>query len=139
MLSAVVLCSALIATAFVRYNAEPAAVVVQVTGPVQVQRAGQTAQTPASVGVQLSVGDRVVIGTGAKAVLLYKSGKMEPAAATMTIAESETRQPAGRFQQVVTTVAQVATTNARTQPNRQGMIRPVPGEPIPIMPLRPRP
>lgn len=134
VLSTTVLCSALIATAFARFSAEPAAVVVQVTGSVQVQRAGQTAQAPASVGVQLSAGDRVVIGTGAKAVLLYKSGKMEPAAATLTIAEPEARQPAGRFQQVVTTVAQVATTNARTQPNRQGMIRPVPGEPIPIMP-----
>jgi hypothetical protein len=74
------------------------------------------------------------VASGAKAVLMYKSGKMETASADVTVAAPDAREPAGRFQQVVNTVAQVATTNARVQPNRQGMIRPIAGEPIPVTP-----
>jgi hypothetical protein len=120
--------------AFARFAAEPAAVVVQVNGAVQIQRAGQTAATPATVGASLMAGDKVVVGSGAKAVLLYKTGKMVPASATVTIADAQRDKAGGLFQQTVTTLAQVATTNARTQPNRQGMIRPVAGEATPISP-----
>ena len=117
-----------------RSSADPAAVLIQVSGSVQVQRTGQAKGVPATVGISLNPGDKIVIGNGGKAVLMYKSGKMETAAADVTVAEPETRQPAGHFQQVVNTVAQVATTNARVQPNRQGMIRPIAGEPIPVTP-----
>jgi hypothetical protein len=117
-----------------RVSADPAAVVVQLSGAVEVQRGGQGKGVPATIGVGLNAGDKVVVPSGGKAVLMYKSGKIESASASLTVAAPESRDPAGRFQQVVTTVAQVATTNARVQPNRQGMIRPVAGEPIPISP-----
>jgi hypothetical protein len=133
-LSASVLCSAMLATAFAYDAAEPTAVVVQVTGTVQVQRVGESTTKPIAVGANLAPGDKVIIASGAKALLMYKSGKMEPATANLTIAEPESRAPSGRFQQVVGTVSALATTNARLQPNRTGMIRPVPGEPIPIAP-----
>jgi hypothetical protein len=134
VLSAVILCCVLTVAAFVRYSADPAAVVVQLTGSVQVQRAGESAAKPVAVGAGLNVGDKVIVASGAKAVLMYKTGKMEPATATFTIAEQESRAPAGRFQQVVGTVAALSTTNAKLQPNVTGMIRPVPGEPIPVAP-----
>lgn len=134
-LSALVLLGFIMATAaFARWSAEPAAVVVSVTGGVQVQRSGQSAAAPATVGLNLNAGDKVIVASGGKATLLYKSGKLEPATATVTIAEPNTPQPQGMFKQAVETVAQVATTNARVQPNRQGMIRPVAGEPVPIAP-----
>jgi hypothetical protein len=119
---------------FAHFKADPAAVVVQVNGAVQIQRGGQGAPTPATVGASLNAGDKVVIGSGAKAVLLYKTGKMVPATSTVTIADAQRDKPGGLFNQTVTTLAQVATTNARTQPNRQGMIRPIPGEPLLIAP-----
>ena len=123
-----------VTAAFARVIAEPAAVLVQINGAVQIQRAGKTATTPATVGTSLMPGDKVVVANGAKAVLLYKTGKMVPASATVTIADAQRDKAGGLFEQTVTTLAQVATTNARTQPNRQGMIRPVAGEPTPLSP-----
>jgi hypothetical protein len=120
--------------AFAHFSAEPAAVIVQVNGAVQIQRAGGSATTAATVGASLHAGDKVVVANGAKAVLLYKTGKMVPASTTVTIADAQRDKPGGLFTQTVTTLAQVATTNARTQPNRQGMIRPVAGEATPIAP-----
>lgn len=120
--------------AFVRFSADPSAVVVQITGGVQVQRSGQASAVPATVGLSLLPGDKVIVGSGAKAMLLYKTGKMVPLSQSTTIEDAQRDQPGGLFKQTVTTLAQVATTNARTQPNRQGMIRPIQGEPAPIAP-----
>ena len=119
--------------AFIRWSADPSAVLVQVTGSVQVQRVGQGAGVPASVGLNLMAGDKVIINSG-KAVLLYKTGKMQTASQTLTIEDAQRDKAGGIFSQTVTTLAQVATTNARTQPNRQGMIRPIEGTPAPISP-----
>lgn len=122
-----------VSAAFYRWSADPSAVVVQISGGVQVQRSAGGA-VPATVGLSLMPGDKVVIGSGGKAVLLYKTGKMQPISQTITIADAQRDKPGGLFNQTVTTLAQVATTNARTQPNRQGMIRPIQGEPTPIAP-----
>ncbi len=130
-----VLVAALLATAaFVRWSADPSAVVVQISGTVQVQRAGQGAAVPAAVGLNLLPGDKLIVGGGGKAVLLYKTGKMQTTSQSVTIEDAQRDKPGGLFSQTVTTLAQVATTNARTQPNRQGMIRPIQGEPAPISP-----
>jgi hypothetical protein len=120
--------------AFSRWSADPAAVVVQTTGGVQVQRSGKTASVPAAVGVSLMAGDRIIIASGGKVVLLYKTGKMQPVSQTITIEDALRDKPGGLFEQTVSTLAQVATTNARMQPNRQGMIRPIQGEATPISP-----
>ena len=123
----------LVGGAFVRWSADPSAVVVQITGGVQIQRAGAN-PVAATVGASLVPGDKVIIGSGAKATLLYKTGKMVPVSANTTIEDAQRDQPGNLFKQTVTTLAQVATTNARSQPNRQGMIRPIQGEPAPIAP-----
>jgi hypothetical protein len=120
--------------AFIRWSADPAAVVVQTTGGVQVQRNGRTASVPAAVGLSLLPGDKLIVGSGGKAVLLYKTGKMQPVSQTITIADAQRDKPGNLFNQTVSTLTQVATTNARTQPNRQGMIRPIQGEATPISP-----
>jgi hypothetical protein len=113
---------------------DPAAIVIQVNGDVAVQRSGQSARTPATVGLTLLAGDRVMVPGGAKAVLLHRTGRMETVTADATVVEPATREPAGLFAQTVRTLTQVATTDARTQPNRQGMIRPIAGAAAPILP-----
>jgi hypothetical protein len=123
----------LTSAAFVRWSADPSAVVVQISGGVQVQRAG-SAPAPAAVGLGLMPGDKVIIAAGGKAVLLYKTGKMTTTSQSVTIEDAQRDKPGGLFNQTVTTLAQVATTNARSQPNRQGMIRPIAGEPTLIAP-----
>src|SRR5512146_2997427 len=110
----------LLLPAFAYWSAEPSAVVVQVSGAVQVQRAGQAA-VPAAVGLSLMPGDKVILAGGAKAVVLYKTGKMQTTSQSFTVEDAQRDKPGGLFSQTVTTLAQVATTNARTQPNRQGM------------------
>ena len=120
--------------AFTHWRAEPSAVVVQISGAVQVQRTGQSSVAKASVGQSLLPGDKVIIGTSSKVVLLYKTGRMQTTSETLTIEDTQREKPGGLFNQTVTTLVQVATTNARTQPNRQGMIRPIQGEPAPISP-----
>jgi hypothetical protein len=127
------LVAAVLVTGF-RPAADPAAVLVQVTGDVQLQRAGTAAPAPAALGASLAAGDRIIVATGAKAVLLYRTGRSETATASLTITAPETQQPGGLFDQTVKTIGQVATTDARKQPNRQGMIRPVAGEAVPIAP-----
>lgn len=116
-----------------RPAADPAAVLVQLAGSVQVQKAGQAAGA-AKLGVSLEAGDRVIVPAGAKAVLLYRTGRMETVTQSLTVAEPQSQQPGTLYQQTVNTIAQVATTDARRQPNRQGMIRPIAGEPVPILP-----
>lgn len=114
--------------------ADPVAVLVQVQGDVHVQRAGEPAPQKGAVGMQLSAGDRVVIQDGASAILLHSTGRMERATATLTLKKPAEKTPSSLFRQTLETLSQVATTDARTQPNRQGMIRPIAGSPVPIAP-----
>jgi hypothetical protein len=123
----------LVTAAFTYWHADPSAVLVQISGTVQVQRTGAS-PVNATVGLSLVPGDKVIIGASSKAVLLYKTGRMQTASQTLTIEDAQRDKPGGLFNQTVTTLVQVATTNARTQPNRQGMIRPIQGEPAPISP-----
>jgi hypothetical protein len=111
---------------------DPAAVIVQVSGRVEVQRGEQT--TPAAVGTALEAGDRVVVPGGGRAVIMYRTGRFETATATTTVEARQSGEPSGLYRQTLQTMAQVATTDAARQPNRQGMIRPVPGQAAPIAP-----
>ncbi len=120
--------------AFATVASEPAAVVVQVGGTVEVQRAGQAASIPTAVGMRLVPGDRVLIRTGGRAVLLHHTGRMETISQSTTIPAPQGQQSSELFAQTVSTLAQVAATDARTQPNRQGMIRPIAGTPVGIAP-----
>jgi hypothetical protein len=111
---------------------EPAAVIVQLSGKVDVQRGTRT--IAGAVGTGLEAGDRVVIASGARAVIMYRTGRFESATANTTIEARQSDQPSGLYRQTLQTMAQVATSDAARQPNRQGMIRPVPGQPAGIAP-----
>jgi hypothetical protein len=106
----------------------PAAVLVKLDGSVQVQ-IGDAGPQAATVGTRLSVGDRIIPGDGAQAIVVFSSG------ATRTLTEPTTIEAAAgggqgdMFSRTVQVLSQAASSNARTQPNRQGMIRPVPGAP----------
>ena len=106
---------------------DPVAMVVRVTGTARVQRGGGGPATPMSVGMRLMAGDRVNLESGAQAVLLYVSGRRETATQSLTIAAPAQAQRAGVFDRTVSTLNAVASTDARQQPNRQGMIRPIAG------------
>jgi hypothetical protein len=111
---------------------DPAAVIVQLTGKVEVQRGART--LPAAVGTGLEDADRVVVPAGGRAVIMYRTGRFQTATATTVIEARQSDQPGGLYRQTLQTMAQVATTDAARQPNRQGMIRPVPGQAIGIAP-----
>ena len=113
--------------------AGPVAVVVSVTGNVNVQRAGEANSARAAVGMRLSAGDRVV-PNGGQAVLLYRTGRKVTATAETQIEEPQETDQAGLFTRSVGTLTRVATTDAKQHPNRQGMIRPIAGAAVPIAP-----
>jgi hypothetical protein len=75
------------------------------------------------------------VSDGGEAVVLYRTGRLLKAASTVTIdAVSDDEGSSSLFANTVRTLGQVATTDARTQPNRQGMIRPIAGSPVPVAP-----
>lgn len=113
---------------------DPVALLVKLQGGVTVERAGESVAQSGAVGMQLHVGDRVVVAEGAEAVVLYRSGKLVKAAAPVTIEQPAETESSSLFSNTVKTLGQVATTDARTQPNRQGMIRPIAGAPVPLAP-----
>jgi hypothetical protein len=97
------------------------------------------------VGVRLSVGDRVLPGTSASAIIVFQTGATREVTEATTIEAASGGGDGDRFSRTVQVLAQAATSDARNQPNRQGMIRPVPGTPEIIAPrnmikvLGPRP
>lgn len=113
----------------------PEAVVVRLTGDVRVEPATGDAM-PATVGRTLAVGDRLVPSTDARAVIVHRSGVKEEIAAPTTVQAAGAGADAGgdMMTRTVRVLARAATANARSQPNRQGMIRPIPGEPVPLAP-----
>jgi hypothetical protein len=115
-------------------TAEPVAVFVQVTGPVQVRPAAGGAAEAAAVGRGVAPGDSVAIGGGGKAVLLYRTGRMQTVEQGLRISDPREAETGTLYSRTMRTISQVATTDVRSQPNRQGMIRPLPGQAAPIAP-----
>lgn len=112
---------------------DPVAMVVRVTGNVQVRRA-EGGSAPATVGLRLMSGDRLEVASGAQAVILYVSGRRETVTQSLAIAAPDQAQRAGVFDRTVSTLNAVASSDARQQPNRQGMIRPIAGAPTLLSP-----
>lgn len=113
---------------------DPVALLVKYEGDVQVQRPGADAPLGGEVGLQLLAGDRLLVPEGGRAVFLYRTGRLVNASAAVTIEEMEETEASSLFTSTVRTLGEVATTDARTQPNRQGMIRPIAGAPAPVAP-----
>lgn len=114
--------------------ADPVALLIKFQGDVEVQRTGDDERLAGQVGLQLHPGDDVMVGEGGQAVVLYRTGRMLKAASDVTIEDVEEGASSSLFSNTLRTLGQVATTDARTQPNRQGMIRPIAGAPAPIAP-----
>jgi hypothetical protein len=112
----------------------PAAIVVKIQGgDVSIRSGGVT--TAAEVGARLAVGDEVVPAPGARAYLVHRSGQTQVIAEATRIADLPGAAAEGdMFARTVRVLAQAANSDARTQPNRQGMIRPIPGEPVLVSP-----
>ncbi len=112
-------------------------------GTVQVQ-AGDAAPRLAAVGTRLSAGDRIIPLEGGRAVLLLNSGATRTVTGETTIQAAE-GDGAELFSRAVRVLSRTAGSPARSRPNREGMIRPVPGAPeilsprndIPVRSTRP--
>lgn len=115
-------------------QADPVAVMVRVAGAVQVHPGGRAQPVRGAAGVQLRPGARVVVPTGAQAILLWRTGKRETLTRSTVIQAPRGARRGGVFQQTVRTLREVATTDAGVHPNRQGMIRPLAGAPVPLEP-----
>jgi len=133
MVLALMLAAAVAAAAAVR-PPDPVALLVKFQGDVSVMHVDAQEAIAGAVGMQLVPGDQLMVGDGAEAVVLYKTGRLVRAASTVTIEEVESAESSSLFTNTMRTLGQVATTDARTQPNRQGMIRPIAGAPTPIAP-----
>src|SRR3954471_22568913 len=90
---------------FTRRAVESVAVVVQVSGKVEIQRANAKPLS-ASVGLALMPGDKMVVPAGAKAVVMYKTGQMQTASAALTIAEPEKKEAGSLYSRTVNTITQ---------------------------------
>lgn len=111
---------------------DPAALVVKVQGEVQVRHSG--AATPATVGTRLVAGDEVVPGSGARAVLITRTGAQQVVTQATTVQTPTGGGNPDLFARALSTLAQAATADARSAGGRQGMIRPIPGEPTLVAP-----
>ena len=114
------------------FQEAPAAVVVAVQGAVEVVLGGAF-PTAAAVGTRLASGDRV-IPAGGVATIVHASGRTERVTEALTIPSSAGDPEVSAFSRTIRVLASAASTDARGNPNRQGMIRPIPGEPVLIAP-----
>lgn len=119
--------------AFAFVQEEPVAIVAKITGSVTVQ-SGESDPVAAAVGTRLLPGDRVTPAEGSEATLVRVTGQREVVTEPVVLATREAVDRGDMFTRTMGVLAQAATTNARDVPNRQGMIRPIPGEPTPLQP-----
>jgi hypothetical protein len=114
---------------------EAVAVIVQAAGDVLVERRGGASEV-AGTGTRLSQGDHLRLADGARAVILYGSGRTRVVESSLAVEAESTPEEAGAglFRRTIATLLQVARADARARPNRQGMIRPIPGAAVAIAP-----
>jgi len=111
---------------------DPAALVVRLQGDVQIRHAGNSG--PAAQGARLVVGDEVVPAAGARAIVITRTGAQQVITQATTIQEPRGGGNPDMFARAVATLSQAASADARTAGGRQGMIRPIPGEPVLVSP-----
>jgi len=111
----------------------PAAVVVKVTGEAQV-KSGENAPVAAAVGTRLAEGDQLLPAGGAEVIVVSRSGRKQTVTEAVAITAPQGADRGDMFTRTVSVLAQAATSDARSVPNRQGMIRPIPGEPGQVSP-----
>lgn len=112
----------------------PIAVMMKVDGDVRLVQ-GEGEPQPAVVGARLQAGDRIVPASeGATAVVVFRSGQKSEITEESVIQAPSSSDRGDMFSRTVNVLAQAANSDARTSPNRQGMIRPIPGEPTKVAP-----
>jgi hypothetical protein len=111
----------------------PLAVVVKVSGDVEWVDAAGGSQT-AAVGARLGAGDQLIPGSGAQVVVVHRTGATQVITDAVTLSAPADGSNPGVFSRTVEVLAQAASADTRTELNRQGMIRPIPGEPVLIAP-----
>ena len=102
---------------------DPVALVIRVQGDVSV-RHGADDPAPAAVGERMFVGDDVLPGDGARAVLITRTGAQQVVTEETTLQEPRSSGNADLFARAMSTLAQAASTDV-TAGGRQGMIRPL--------------
>lgn len=123
---------AVLVTAPAAAQQDPAALVMRISGDVQIRHEGSGAA--AAVGSALVAGDEVVPASGARAILLMRTGASQVVTAVTTVSEPRGGGNPDLFARAMRTLAQAASSDARTTGGRQGMIRPIPGEPVIVAP-----
>jgi tetratricopeptide (TPR) repeat protein len=123
--------AALVLATTTQAQQSPAALIIKVSGAVSV-KIGNAAPVAAAAGTPLSVGDQI-LPQGGQAVVVHSTGRKQDVSAALTIQAPSAAQ-SSTFSRAAGVIASAATSNARSAPNRQGMIRPVPGEPVLVSP-----
>ncbi len=111
----------------------PAALVVRLQGEVRI-RHGDAAPSGAAVGERLQAGDAIMPASGARAFLVLRTGATQVVTENTTLEEPSGEGNPDMFSRAMRVLAQAATTDASTISARQGMIRPIPGEPVLVAP-----
>ncbi|HEX5724625.1 MAG TPA: hypothetical protein VFX98_04120, partial [Longimicrobiaceae bacterium] len=75
-----------------------------------------------------------LVPRGARAMVLYTTGLSVTYTGNHAIERPRERPQGSIFRRILRTLDEVAQTDARVQPNRQGMVRPVAGAAVPIEP-----
>ena len=112
---------------------DPAALVIRLQGDVQVRHGSEPAAA-ATVGESLMAGDEVLPASGARAFLITRTGATQQVTEATTVAEPQGSGNSDMFARAMRTLQQAASSDARTAGGRQGMIRPIPGEPVLVAP-----
>jgi hypothetical protein len=113
----------LAASAPVRAEEDPVALVIRVQGEVSV-RHGDADAVPIAVGERMYVGDVVLPGAGARAILITRTGGQQIITEETTLTEPRTAGNPDIFARAMSTLAQAASIDV-TAGGRQGMIRPL--------------
>ncbi len=112
---------------------DAAALVMRLSGQVQVRQGGAAA-APARLGDRLIAGAQIMPEDGSRAILITRAGATMNVTENTTVSAPSSGGNPDLFDRAIRTLAQAASSDARTAGGRQGMIRPIPGEPVLVAP-----
>lgn len=112
----------------------PVGVILEVEGTVRVV-SGDADPVDAAVGTRVSSEDRIVPESGGRALLVLRGGDRVEIGQAYTVPSPGTSSgDDDAFSRVNDVMGRVASMNRENLADRQGMIRPIPGEPVPVEP-----
>ena len=92
---------------FAVQDVNPAGIVLEVNGKVEVHKRGHS-PAPAGLGTPLMEGDSLIPARGGRVVVLYRSGRRETVTRAARIVSPVEREPVGFFVRTMRTLMQVA-------------------------------